>query len=1640
MAIFEFGGGNTGIKEYLEEGKKQGRELSRDEIDQRIVLEGDLDICDRIIQSRETEAERYDHITLSFKEKDITPEMMKAIAADFKEFACAAYGKDELYFYAEAHMPKTATEQKWNTETKKYETVERRPHIHFVIPKTNMVTGGYASPFELLRAKYASKDQTMDFTDAFQETVNKKYGLASPKDPENRRNSFINKADIISRLKGDVFTGRNRESLTMIREKMLEQKIDSPEAFRKMLDGMGVVTEGRGGDYLQIRLPGQTQNVRLKDYQFSNEFLSLSMKDKLAFYDKKGTANAAEKQGEDAAKREALLIKWKDRAREIKYLSPSSKFFKEHYSQATDAQKTVMLDRLEAAHYAKLEKDHGYINERPNEAAIERMRQADGLDQMQRDALDKYAGTAQIEAYTSEKLNATYLRTTEQLHEADAAGQAIIDAPGTVIDALTFSQSHFSEAALERHLLKHTADPEQYNAAMQVVLASPELVIHSDDARGVQFTSQTIVAIERSLADRTDRMAGQRVGAVSAEAQQQVIDTRPMNDGQREAFALLCSDRQLAVVNGAAGTGKSHVLAGIRQAYEAEGHKVYGAILQGKTAEDLERDSGIQSRTIAKMLTDLEKGTLKLDSKSVLVVDEAGMVGSRDLEKLMAYTEAAGARLRLVGDAKQLAAVEYGNAFAEVSKRTEVASLTEIMRQKTEWMKKASEKFSVHDIDGLRDYAEHGRVRLEDTTKDAQIALVSAWSEHRAAQPEQSRIVLAHTNAARIELNDMMRAELQAQGQLQNEISVTTKRGPLPMATGEQVMFTRADKDLGVKNGTTGTIAKISAEGVITVALENGKTAQFNAHQDAEKGTEIDYGYAVTVHKSQGMTVDKSFVLADAGMTKENLGVAMTRHRHDAELFASAEQFASVKDMVKDLDRTGQKGFTAGREWTSTQRKEDSVIGQYVADLNADKVIENAAKRADYKEVIGNLEASRVLDHVSKSHGIDPTAYQVVTDKDGKQLIQAEGGKAMDAANFLTKTMHLDYRTEAAPILRQCYAEQLAKAYTAPRHAPGQGIDQTIAREFAAHQVERTAQFKTDKEALDEAKRTKAADITKSTAPDADKAKAQAELAKATKADKKELKTEYDKPTAAVYKDFLAAKATESPKHLQELARVSTTPADKERLALVTAQAKGVPCLTPDLSHLTAAQIQIGVSHVINSSPDHGRPPAHILARNAADRARSADDLVRHQELAPAPQAEGSRGVYELSNGRVDGNGQVDRSVLPDAVHGRVGDGEAGQNQDVRRTGASTPGGGGEAGRDAIDQAEQAASTKERHGEIRVDAVTSTRTNGASTGIDIDSAGTGTGTVRRGRPVRPVEAAGAEREGARNGLPVAGAGQVTPTPAVDVATPLIPSIEVNQQAQRAAAPAAEAVEAQAPTRLNADDVTLFQRAAQSIAVAQASDSEKAIDSLASQFRKIDQVEEKLVSAATPGSWEIKKFDLDTAISRLVGGDIKRRQEAVNADAKTKGDQYIPFAVGGSVFQSTYAYQQEQAAKALAAHLKTPRPEGMFKGAATKAWDAAKAGFEAAKQFWDKAINGRDSKEVDLKKSDDKTFSTRLAALEKEHNAKVQAAIDKCAPARERLQEFTKERERLERLADKELTPAKRQELQLERGRGHGMER
>jgi Ti-type conjugative transfer relaxase TraA len=1289
MAILRFGGGKDGIKAYLEDGKKQGRELSRDELDQRIILDGDLELTDKIIHSMETDAEKYDHLTLSFKESQMTPELLALITLDVKKFAFGAYTPEELNFYAEAHMPKIKSERKWNSKTKGYEIVERLIHIHMVIPKVNLFTGQRAAPFEMLKARYASQDKTVDFCQAIQERINDKYNLASPLD--NLRDDFTNEADMLSRIKDDDFTGRNSKHLIMIRNMMIGKRIESPEAFKTMLQEIGTVAYGNKGkvdEYLKVKLfvGGDGKHVRLDYDQFKPEFIKMPIAEKIAFY-KTGGKRTPEERAEDAIKFEKLLGRWNTfRAREIKYLSPSSKLYKEFYAKATDAEKIYVLDKLEAAHYAKLNSDYGYsapleprlspalaqVHETELAAAVDRniskskrvpctnttsdnlhdTTVAERLEDVNTSfwdaAITNLAAENDqrgIEAQGSEKLNQISRRTIDEIREADKAGERIIDEPAEVIAALTFSQSTFSEAALEKHLLKRTADAEQYEAALHAVLHHPELVVHRTD-KGLIFTSHTIVAIERNLVWRAERMSARNrpqtrseidahlaSPAYQAEQAQRVAraakapksfvsriiasifddhgslhDTpslsefgsiheteleriargiaakKPFNSDQRAAFDLLCSDRTLGVVNGAAGTGKSFVLAAMYEANTAAGFKTYGAILMGKTAEDLERDSGIPSRTISRMLIDLKKGKLKLDDKSIIIVDEAGMVGSRDLEKLMAYVEAAGARIRLVGDAKQLAGVEFGNAFIEVSKRAEVVSLTQIIRQKTDWMLDASEKFSVHDISGLKDYADHGHVTLADTVKDAQISIVQKWDEYRVKNPKESIIVLAHTNVERIGLNQMMRDQLKGHGALQNEIDVVTSHGIIQMAVGEKVMFTRGDKEMGVKNGTTGTVENISSDGTISVRLENGKITRFNASGEGkDDGNAVDYGYCVTVYKSQGMTVSKALVLANSSMSLENLYVAMTRHKYDVELVGSAEQFDSIEDMIQKLDRAGRKEFSAaeGVEWTSTIRPEDSRIGQLIAEMNAEKVIRQAAMAASYKEIKANLDATRLLDYLSKSHSLIPEQYSITTDEQGAQLINtheimidhkgvqtisAESINSYDVVQFMTKEMHLNYKAEALPVLKHVYAEQLQNDYSIPR---GQVIDQHIKHEFVDHLKARDAEYKIAKEKLDAEKRSEKSIIEKSDLPPAEKKLAQAGLAERIKLAKVDLKKENSKPEAEVYKSFLASKAQTSDRHLQELWRVSITKGDK----LVLAKIENTRAAALELARTTAAQL-----------------------------------------------------------------------------------------------------------------------------------------------------------------------------------------------------------------------------------------------------------------------------------------------------------------------------------------------------------------------------------------------------------------------------------------------------------------------------------
>lgn len=238
----------------------------------------------------------------------------------------------------------------------------------------------------------------------------------------------------------------------------------------------------------------------------------------------------------------------------------------------------------------------------------------------------------------------------------------------------------------------------------------------------------------------------------------------------------------------------------------------------------------------------------------------------------------------------------------------------------------------------------------------------------------------------------------------------------------------------------------------------------------------------------------------------------------------------------------------------------------------------------------------------------------------------------------------------------------------------------------------------------------------------------------------------------------------------------------------------------------------------------------------------------------------------------------------------------------------------------------------------------------------------------------------------------------------------------------------------APARLDAKDVALFQGAEQAIAAGD-------MKALAGQLRKIDQVERKLIEAVTLAGWDAKPFDEEGASRQFSVRDFSGRREAINAAAKARGEKYIPFSVGHSrtLTSDTYDYQQEQAVHALSLHARSDRPESFFKKQAGRDWDAKKAELETTRAAWASAVAARDRAEQTATTADNATFQYRLDAIRKEHAAKAAAAIAKCTPIKERLQDFTAERKRIER-ATATLSQEKQKELGRERGRSHGISR
>ncbi|UYV15942.1 Ti-type conjugative transfer relaxase TraA [Porphyrobacter sp. ULC335] len=504
-------------------------------------------------------------------------------------------------------------------------------------------------------------------------------------------------------------------------------------------------------------------------------------------------------------------------------------------------------------------------------------------------------------------------RIEEHRAIAERNGARIIADPTIALDAITHQQATFTTRDLARFVHRHSDGKDQFDAVMSAVRNAPDLVALGKDGRGEErFTSRQMIDTEQRLQRASELMAERRQHAVNERGRDMAL-VRGAERGlvltgeQRAAFEHVTGERGLSVVVGYAGTGKSAMLGVAHEAWESAGYNVRGAALSGIAAEGLENGSGIASRTIASLEHQWSEGRELLTSRDVLVIDEAGMVGTRQMERVLAHAAGAGAKVVLVGDPQQLQAIEAGAAFRAIHERHGGVEITEVRRQREDWQRDATRQLATGRTGlAIAAYDERGMVHAADTRDAARGELIERWDRERQASLSDKQIILTHTNDEVRALNEAARERLRDAAELGDDVAISTERGQRQFASGDRIMFLRNDRELGVKNGTLGTVEHVTPQRM-TVRVDDGRSLAF----DLKDYSHVDHGYAATIHKAQGMTVDRAHVLASPGMDSHGAYVAMSRHRDSVALHYGQDDFADQGKLVRTLSRERGKDMAS---------------------------------------------------------------------------------------------------------------------------------------------------------------------------------------------------------------------------------------------------------------------------------------------------------------------------------------------------------------------------------------------------------------------------------------------------------------------------------------------------------------------------------------------------------------------------------------------------------------------------------------------------------------------------------------------------------------------------------------------------------
>jgi hypothetical protein len=437
------------------------------------------------------------------------------------------------------------------------------------------------------------------------------------------------------------------------------------------------------------------------------------------------------------------------------------------------------------------------------------------------------------------------------------------------------------------------------------------------------WTSPGIAACEAAMLRAADRPLER--SWITPEAVEDALAHAPhLSSEQGEAVRHAAGRDGVSLLQAGAGTGKTTTAAALVAAARASGLRVIGLAPSWVAADELGHSTGIPAQAIARWRHDLTRAAgpdathrldspATLDADTVVLVDEAGMVATRDLEAVLSAAQSAGAKAVLIGDRRQLASVGGASALravADVVGRSAV--LEHVRRQAVEWQRAASVLMVRGEVEaGLRAYATRDRIELVAGVEAAQARVLAVWNEQRAAHGEDVLIV-TRRNADAAALNVWARAVLRAEGRLGPDLVTLPARNrddkpaPLALAVGDALRFGESLPHLGLRNGIRARVAAITAEPDeavrLRLALEDGRAlevawsdlAQQPRFGRARSQPRIVHAYAGTAYAAQGRTSSAAVMYVGAATDAREVYVGLTRHRYEARMVVERDRLDAL--------------------------------------------------------------------------------------------------------------------------------------------------------------------------------------------------------------------------------------------------------------------------------------------------------------------------------------------------------------------------------------------------------------------------------------------------------------------------------------------------------------------------------------------------------------------------------------------------------------------------------------------------------------------------------------------------------------------------------------------------------------------------